>query len=83
MQMMLRAVPRAPPSRRPRRRRRCPRRWPRSRAHAAAGIGCDPIVVLSNGLTVQMTATIGVSSASQIGTINWTLYGRSARAWSA
>lgn len=43
-------------------------------AHAAAGISCDPIVVLSNGRTAQLTAAVAVSSASTIGTINWQLH---------
>ncbi len=43
-------------------------------AHAAVGISCDPIVVLSNGRTVQMTAAVAVASASTIGTINWQLH---------
>lgn len=45
-----------------------------SEAHAAAGIGCDPIVTLSNGLTVQMTANVAVNSASNLVAINWTLH---------
>jgi len=43
-------------------------------AHGAAGVGCDPIVVLSNGVTVQMTATIGVGDSSTIGSIPWQLH---------
>ncbi len=43
-------------------------------AHAAVGISCDPIVTLSTGRIVQMTANVAVSSASTIGTINWTLH---------
>ncbi len=43
-------------------------------AHAAMGVGCDPIVVLSNGRTIQMAATIGVTDPSVIGSIPWQLH---------
>jgi len=42
--------------------------------HAAMSMSADPIVVLSTGRTVQMTANVAVSSASTLGTINWTLH---------